>query len=457
MVGLTAEATSPDSLFGNVSSPCICKSEPAQGSANTSPLNPCPKCGSKKLWRDGQRSPIFGNPIQRWLCRDCGLRFSDPDDTQKAKETVETVEMIETKSLRSTDGIVTTRQICVDNKETKNLVAEQISALVVPQKSEYDIKDQKGAVVNFVFYLQQQERAEVTKLGYGYNLDFLVDHGANLFDPLSVKDVLVNKLKDEITQKDKTDVRKYNLLKAYKSFATAYGIDIKPANFPKYKPSRGIPYLPPEAHMDQLIAACSYEMAAFLQLLKETAARPVEAMRILWDELDFLQRKIPIKHPAKGCNPRVLDMSEKLSNMLKSLPRHQEKVFIYKNERVAGKTFRIMRQHAVTKTGIKELRKITLYTFRYWRATVEFQDTGREVPVMILLGHKSTKYLWLYVQLAKIYFGGTPKYNHIWVNDREQEGKLVDEGYTLVRTDPRDGASLYKKQISAAAQLIGHD
>jgi hypothetical protein len=150
-------------------------------------------------------------------------------------------------------------------------------------------------------------------------------------------------------------------------------------------------------------------------------------------------------------------MSEKLSNMLKSLPHDQEKVFIYKNERVAGRTFRTMRQRAITKTGIKEIRKITLYTFRYWRATIEFQETGREVPVMILLGHKSTKYLWLYVQLAHIYFGGTPKYTSIWVNNREEETKLSDAGYTLVRTDPKDGSSLYRKQLSSAAQLIGHD
>jgi hypothetical protein len=107
--------------------------------------------------------------------------------------------------------------------------------------------------------------------------------------------------------------------------------------------------------------------------------------------------------------------------------------------------------------GIKGLRKITLYTFRYWRATVEFQETGREVPVMILLGHKSTKYLWLYVQLAHIYFGGSPKYTSVWVNNREEETKLSDAGYTLVRTDPRDGSSLYRKQLFAAAQLIGHD
>ena len=395
----------------------------------------CPKGCRGKVWRDGHYSPMFGDSIQRWSCCECGYKFSDPKDLVKAKKALQDVERIESMKLKSPDDIDSNCQICVNDKETKNLVADQTTTLVIPQKHEK--ADQKGAVVNFIFHLQQQEKAEVTQTGYGYNLDFLIDHGANLFDPFSVKDVLVNKLKNEITQKDKTDVRKYNLLKAYKSFAKAYGIDVKPAAFAKYKPTRQIPYLPPEAHMDQLIAACSYEMAAFLQLLKETAARPVEAMRILWEELDFLQGHIPIKHPAKGCNPRVLRMSEKLSNMLKSLPRGQEKVFIYKNERVAGKTFRVMRKHAITKTGIKELRKITLYTFRYWRATVEFQETGKEVPVMILLGHKSTKYLWLYVQLAHIYFGGTPKYTSIWVNNREEETKLADDGYMLVRTDPK--------------------
>jgi len=41
MVGLTAEANSLESSqMSSQSSPCTCKSEPAQGSANTSPLHP---------------------------------------------------------------------------------------------------------------------------------------------------------------------------------------------------------------------------------------------------------------------------------------------------------------------------------------------------------------------------------------------------------------------------------
>ena len=473
--GKVGLATASERIFGDICSveaekvgetpPCKIGISSLPADANSQIPN-CPKCRSKKTWHNGHRNPLFGRPIQRWICRDCGYRFADPVDVAKAKEEFQQEQLIESNSFLIGNNIQDTCQICDEEtsrfsvyptQETKNLVTELKQKLEVPQKETYDLKDLKGAIINFVFYLKQQEKAEVTQTYYGYNLDFLVTHGANLFDPESVKDVLVNKLKDTITLKDKTEVRKYNLLKAYKSFAKAYGISLKETMFHSYKPTRKIPYLPPETHMDQLIASCSYEMAAFLQLLKETGARPVEAMRILWEELDFLQRKIPINHPAKGCNPRVLSMSEKLVNMLKKLPQTQTKVFIYKNERNAGRTFRKMRQQAITKTGIPELAKITMYTFRYWRATVEFQETQKEVPVMILLGHKSTKYLWLYVQLAHIYFGGTPKYSSIWVHDREQESKIADEGYTYIRTDPKDGASLYRKQISASAQLIGHD
>ena len=64
---------------------------------------------------------------------------------------------------------------------------------------------------------------------------------------------------------------------------------------------------------------------------------------------------------------------------------------------------------------------------------------------MILLGHKSTKYIFTYVQLAHIYFVGVEKYVSIWDTDRDQDTKASEEGYEYVRTDPIDGACLYRK------------
>ena len=95
--------------------------EPQQDATTT--IQPsCPKCGSRKVWRDAKRFTKLGDEIQRWYCRECGRRFSDPEDVAKARSTFERIERIESKSLKTSDDIVTSSQICV--KETKNLAAE---------------------------------------------------------------------------------------------------------------------------------------------------------------------------------------------------------------------------------------------------------------------------------------------------------------------------------------------
>ena len=148
MAKLTVEASSPNnSLLGNCTSPCTVKSEPAQGSANTSSLHPCPQCGSKKIWRDGSRYSIFGDKIQRWLCRDCGFLFSDAEDLQKAKNAVESVETMDTKSLKTPNDKVTASQICV--METKNLDAEQ-QTTQVPRRND---PESRGKIIEHGFWM----------------------------------------------------------------------------------------------------------------------------------------------------------------------------------------------------------------------------------------------------------------------------------------------------------------
>jgi transposase-like protein len=109
----------------------------------------CPKCGCAKVWRDGNRYSMFGDKIQRWLCRGCGLRFSDLEDMRKAWSTIERLERIETKALKSMDDKTLTRQICVS--ETKNLGTEQATTQNVPESKE----DIKGKLVQFAWRLKQ--------------------------------------------------------------------------------------------------------------------------------------------------------------------------------------------------------------------------------------------------------------------------------------------------------------
>ena len=45
----------------------------------------CPVCGSKRVWRDGLRYLTNGEEVQRYICRDCGYRFSDPSKISKRR------------------------------------------------------------------------------------------------------------------------------------------------------------------------------------------------------------------------------------------------------------------------------------------------------------------------------------------------------------------------------------
>ncbi|MGQ9507681.1 MAG: DUF7838 family putative zinc beta-ribbon protein, partial [Candidatus Bathycorpusculaceae bacterium] len=38
----------------------------------------CPQCGSQRLYKDGIRYTLNGQS-QRWLCRDCNYRFTEPN------------------------------------------------------------------------------------------------------------------------------------------------------------------------------------------------------------------------------------------------------------------------------------------------------------------------------------------------------------------------------------------
>jgi len=95
-----------------------------------------------------------------------------------------------------------------------------------------------------------------------------------------------------------------------------------------------------------------------------------------------------------------------------------------------------MRARAIAKLGNQELRKIDFYTFRYWRATMEYRRLHDFGAVMVLLGHKSLRYVLLYAQLTQNYEG-----NDGYV--RKEAKVLIEEGFEYVMD--KDGVSLFRK------------
>jgi integrase len=430
MAGLTEQSNPPGGIFGKAGSNKG-KSASNEDASISHPNSACPKCGSKKAWRDGLRYQMFGNAIQRWLCRDCGLRFSDADDIQKAKETVETIESIESKLLKSKADIVAYSQICVT--ETKNLEAEQ-QIVKVPQKSEMN---QNGAILDFLWHLKKENKAEGTIRSYRHSLNQLSKNGVNLFNPESFKETLA--------LSSFSETHKYCLAKAYQSFLNYHKIDCK---LPKYKCARRKdPYLPPTEHLAQLFNNFSQQMTCFCFTLKDTAARPVEALRIEWNDIDFANKKIAINHPAKGNNTRTIRVSDDLISMLQQLPRKGKLVFSYREYQYAEKGFRRMRQRAIAKTGNQELRKIHFYTCRYWRATDERHKKGNPDSVQYLLGHTSLNYVGLYARLSVDYFGNNQEFDvqEADDNDKPRIRMLLQKGYDPVLNINNGGVHYFRK------------
>ncbi len=72
-------------------------------------------------------------------------------------------------------------------------------------------------------------------------------------------------------------------------------------------------------------------------------------------------------------------------------------------------------------------------------AALKAGDFGK---VMVLLGHKSLRYVLLYAQLSEAYYV-TPKYISAEAETKQECRRLIDDGFEYVMD--KDGFSLFRK------------
>lgn len=80
---------------------------------------------------------------------------------------------------------------------------------------------------------------------------------------------------------------------AYRDWCRWKGFDFVPKFFEEKEPD--LPYIPTEVELDQLIAGCNFKYACFLQLLKESGFRPIEALSLTPDSIDVERRIITLR------------------------------------------------------------------------------------------------------------------------------------------------------------------
>jgi integrase len=399
-----------------------------QVSASANPL--CSRCHNNRVWRDANRYTPLSFSIQRWSCRKCGMRFSDPNDVKRAKEAAREVETVDTKSLKSADNIVTTRQICV--MESKNLAAEQQKPEVLRRN---EIGEVKGKIIEYAWWLKKDGKSDSTIRGRTKILQILTKRGANLYDPESIKDT--------IAKQPWSNGRKNNACDAYSSFLKMAGGKWEA---PLYQTVRKLPFIPKETEIDQFIAGCSPRMATFLQLLKETGARCGEIWWLNWSDIDFESKVVNIT-PEKNSNPRVTHLSNKLIEMLEHLPKNYgERVFSHPHMLIDNHTvtFQRQRKRIAHKIGNPRLLKIHFHTLRYWKGTILYHETKDMYYVMMRLGHKNIKNTLLYVQLEEALFQGETNYISKVAKTEKDICSLVEAGFEYVTEF--EGSKIFRKR-----------
>ena len=231
------------------------------------------------------------NKPKYFVCRDCGYRFSQNYKKCTGQHNYANYALIE--EAKKLEPVTETKTVTSDEKDVKGKILQHHVQMKLDGYKDSTIRLSKSA------------------------LNTLINRGADLTNPQTVKKV--------ISEQSWSGNRKRNVINAYTKFLDFTGLTWQP---PNYEITRKIPFIPTEQEIDDLIAASPNPLAAFLQLLKETAMRRGEAIAIPWKDVDLERRIIMCNYPEKGSNPRIFsDLSGKLLNMLNNLPKENEMLF----------------------------------------------------------------------------------------------------------------------------------
>jgi len=444
VAGFHEETSATDSLpaLGKAGSINNGKLDQGQGSTGTSP--PCPECGSAKAWKDGIRETAFG-PVQRYLCRNCAYRFSDPNSKQlqrffNGSGMSEHVERIHTKKLKSETAILTYCRVSdepIKRASTGQLRLVKSLAEVETRNQEraagatkLDVAITKGKLLEYAWLLKKRGLSESTMRDRLYRLTTLTEKGSDLMNPDSVETVLATE--------SLTASNKHGFVAAYKSFTKTFNIPWIPIKV-RYEPKQ--PFIPLETELDQLIAACGKRTAAFLQTLKDTAARAGEICKLKWTDINEQNNTISINNPEKGSKSRTVKVTAKTIAMLKRVSKKYGDYIFNPKRQAIYDSFARKRNQLADKLQNPRLKQIHFHTFRHWKATVEYQKTRNILHVKYLLGHKRLENTEIYTHLIEF---ENDEYNVATAKNVEEAKQLIESGFEYV-TD-MEGIKLFRKR-----------
>ena len=365
----------------------------------------CPECNSLRFYKDGLRYTNEGQ-IQRFLCRDCGFRFSN--NPYKQCQTSRNYQLCVIKRAKKLDS----------QTETKTVAGETLQ------------QGTKSKLVQFAWWMKKDGYSENTITRRVRILATLVKRGAELLSPETIKETIAK----QNHWKPKT---KKLAVEAYNCFLKMVGGQWQP---PKFMKVEKCPFVPTDEEVQQLIAGCNKKLATFLKLLADTGMRSGEAWMLEWTDFDFERKHLRIT-PEKWGKPRVLPLNNKLEAMLKSLPTWNtiKKPFEGSLKHFA-RTFRRNRTNITHRLSNPRIKLITFHTLRHYKATKEYAKTKNLLHVQKLLGHQSILSTMIYTHFIDF---REDNFHSATAKTVEEASKLVEAGFEYVCNF--DNTKLFRK------------
>ena len=372
----------------------------------------CPRCGFTEFWKDGFRYGKDGFGVQRYLCKNCGLRFSFSKSFKNCQ----------TNALADAHGKA--KLLMEVQREL-----ERWDAGATEQTPQQDVR---GKIVELLWQLERNGRTRGTIANYRKTLMKMLRENVNLTNPEECKAWLAKK---EFAANTKRNIAAI-LDKWFEYIGVAW---VKPS----YQGEPEPPFIPTEQELDSLIACVGKKMACYLQLLKDTGARCGEISNLKWTDIDFTHGTVRVKGEKGSCS-RMLPISIKTVEMLKNLPKTGEHIF---SDAHAMRTcFYIQRKKAARKLGNPRLMQITFHTFRHWKGTMLYHQTKDIYYVKEYLGHKNLQSTQVYIHIERALFRTMePNEYHVKVAETKEDIiALLENGFEFVME--KDGLAYFRKR-----------
>ena len=302
---------------------------------------------------------------------------------------------------------------------------------------------ERNKLLDYAVYLINQGYAESTVESYHGMLKQLVNSGAKLDNPESVKKAIANQ--------KWVNKRKANSIHAYNVYCQRNGVKWNP---PEYRPREKLPWIPKEEELDALITRCGRKTRTLLLLLKETGVRIGEACMLEWNDVDF-ERGVVNVTAEKGSRGRAFALSNELMNLLVAakVKNRVQDGRIFSKTRTARRVYEKQRTRIAEELGNPRMKRISFHTFRHWYGTVRYHETKDIVYVQRMLGHRNINNTLMYIHLEEAYFRDeAEEYDVRKVRTVEDAVPLLEDGYE--EASEIDGVKLFRKRRSKVAGAV---